>query len=854
MRIFISTIIAGLIASSIAFAQEHALIKDAQSDYAIILPDDAIPAEQTAAAELQQHLEQITGVLLPIVNAADYKTGPMIAVGFNSVLPPRLRQDNYPCFSDEELIIDADGTNLLLAGGRPRGALYAVYEFLHQLGVRWYTPEYTKTPSLAAVFLPRHPYRYQSPVIGRKMNSGNNASNQWRARNRLTCNTLWAPLGQEYGSLYSEGPDMHTFWRLVPKSVLDAHPDWLTEIDGKREVPVGTTWGLCLSRPDVRDFLIQRTIDYAKKNPERKIIWIGQNDGSRYCTCDQCRAFYAEHGDQPSSLVVQLINELSDTLEMHVPGCTVKTLSYSWSLTPPENMTVRDNVVVMFCPAGNWFQSIESDPKRLEIRQAMAAWRKLVKHIDIYLYFPHDDYWSPGPCTYVGAENIKWCTQNGANHLYVALSGHGDSYGSEFMHLRSWVYNRLMWNPALDTQELIDEFIADYYGPAAPLVAQAVQWTHQGIYDDAGLFKEYLNNEIVPPYVNPEIVRKVNLLFDAAYDTLPDDIYKKHLRFAWIPYLWADFWLGFNDLGRYEPTTGTWLVPMVQGDLRNRYGIMIKQFMAEQGVNALKEGRKFNPAALGLDKMGKAWPAALLKENTVEAVIIPDVGGKISAFRNVKGSFLPLKESWQGLAYEYPLISTTQETVNGRQITAYKLMEEFPQTVKLAYAAKDYAAHKEISLLKEVLTTEFTIEAKQKTEISSTNCVMFDLAEAVFGFYPLLYLEKNDGTWTKRVMGAETDFHWVQDAIDLTGCTGRLVLQRQQGPEGVLMILQPDQLNDLYFWYSRYQKGSPEYCGMLRFFINAKTGILNPGEQVKLTWSLRIIPHAADIVGADRLH
>lgn len=825
------------------------IISNNQANYPIVLSVNSKLAEETAAEMLRDTLLKITGVKLTIITADEYKSGPMLAVGFNSKLPKKLSSAAFGKLKDQELIIQSAPNTLLLAGGSPLGTLYAVYEYLYRQGVRWYTPTYTKIPKLAVVSIPQSPYRYCPPVVGRKENAGNHATNEWRSQARLTCKALWSPLGEKYGlPQQAEGPDMHTFWRLIPKSVLKNNPAWLCEIDGKREKPVGTTWGLCLSNPEVRKYVIKRTIKYAKKHPEKNTIWVGQNDGSNFCTCKNCQAFYDAHGGKPSSLILQIVNELSDALAKELPGRMVKTLAYSWSVPAPQNMTVRDNVIIMFCAQGSLVQPISSDPSRQKLRESFAAWRKIAKHMDVYLYFPHNDYWSPAPCNYVGAKNIKWCAQNGFDNMYVAISGHGNSFGSESMNLRSWVYSRLMWDPTLDTQELVDDFIYGYYGPAADAVKQAVKWTHENIYNKKGEFKKYKNGNVIPFYVNPKVVRKVNKLFEKTYNSLPKSIYKKHLSYAWIPYLWADFWLGFRDLGRYNSASRTWSVPMVEGTLRNRYSRLVKQFMREHRINALKELRKFNPALLGIDKMGISRPASLLRDGNIEAVIVPFVGGKIYGFRDKKLNFAPLKEFFRGLSMEYPLFSTTEEAINGKVISEYKLLKHKKNSLTLGYNKGDCSVRKVVSLLNGVLTSEFTLTAKRKKIFKYRNCVMFDLAKGVFGFHPTLYVEKNNGTWSKHVVGSETDFHWVQGKIDLSNSTGRIMLQRQNNKEGILMTINHKQLKNLSFWYSRYEKGNLAYCGMLRFFINGNPTDLNARQSLKLTWSLQILPDIADML------
>jgi hypothetical protein len=91
---------------------------------------------------------------------------------------------------------------------------------------------------------------------------------------------LWTSLPEKYGGGFGQGPNMHTFWRLLSVELLQAHPEWMAVVGEKRELPVGTTWGLNLSNVELRKVLIERTLAWARQNPDKKASGIGQNDGS----------------------------------------------------------------------------------------------------------------------------------------------------------------------------------------------------------------------------------------------------------------------------------------------------------------------------------------------------------------------------------------------------------------------------------------------------------------------------------------------------------------------------------------------------------------------------------------------
>ena len=174
----------------------HTLAQNGRTAYAITIPDDAIPAEKTAAQELQMHLKQMSGADFVIMMASEFNGGPRLAVGFQKGLPEVLSFEHYPNLGPEELVIDSNDDTILLAGGRPRGALYATYEFLESLGIRWYTPTETFIPQKPNLIVEIKPERYTSPFRSRTNVPGNGATAEWSARNRMNSLLEWGNPGE----------------------------------------------------------------------------------------------------------------------------------------------------------------------------------------------------------------------------------------------------------------------------------------------------------------------------------------------------------------------------------------------------------------------------------------------------------------------------------------------------------------------------------------------------------------------------------------------------------------------------------------------------------------------------------
>src|SRR5579871_1283508 len=146
----VSAAIILLLAVVVSAKAEFTIAKSGKAECVIVQSPDASPAETNAVAELASTLQLITGAQFTVqtnVNAAPKHAivigpGPMAAKLFPDVDLTKL--------GSEELVMRVKGGHLLLAGGRPRGTIYAVDRFLQeQCGVRWWTPWATNIPKRA---------------------------------------------------------------------------------------------------------------------------------------------------------------------------------------------------------------------------------------------------------------------------------------------------------------------------------------------------------------------------------------------------------------------------------------------------------------------------------------------------------------------------------------------------------------------------------------------------------------------------------------------------------------------------------------------------------------------------------
>ena len=122
--------------------------QDGQAKAVIVIAADAPEPEQYAAKELAEFLGKITGAKFESASQ-EKQDASCIFVG-----PAAAKWADEQFSTDglgaEGIVIRTIGDDLVLAGGQPRGTLYAVYTFLEdQLGCRWWSSTESTIPEQA---------------------------------------------------------------------------------------------------------------------------------------------------------------------------------------------------------------------------------------------------------------------------------------------------------------------------------------------------------------------------------------------------------------------------------------------------------------------------------------------------------------------------------------------------------------------------------------------------------------------------------------------------------------------------------------------------------------------------------
>ncbi|MFW6170464.1 MAG: DUF4838 domain-containing protein [Planctomycetota bacterium] len=444
-------------------ADTLSLADHGETEYVITVPDNAASPVRTAASELQSFLKEVTGANFPITSETDTPAGePRIVLGSSArgLLPDRKLEQ----LGHDGIIMKVVGNKLVLAGRPPRGTLYAVYTFLEDIvGCRWWTSTESHIPERPSLQVSRElDVRHVPPLRSRAAFYADTFDGVTAARFKLNGHHHRVP--PEYGGHYQFVGFVHTFFAFLPPSkYFDRHPEWYSEIDGKRTAERAQ---LCLTNKEMLEEMIQVALERLRAHPKAGLISISQNDWHGRCQCGACRAVEAEEGS-PAGPLIRFVNAVAREVEKEFPDVLVETLAYQYTRKPPAHVKPRENVIVRLCSIEcSFIQPLGRGKQNEQFRRDIEGWSEIASQLFVWDYVTNfSNYIVPHPNMRVLAPNIRFFTKNRG----IGLFEQGDSQSriGDFIRLRAWLLAHLMWDPSQDEEALINEFLKGYYGPAA---------------------------------------------------------------------------------------------------------------------------------------------------------------------------------------------------------------------------------------------------------------------------------------------------------------------------------------------------------------------------------------------------
>lgn len=532
------------------------LVEDGEPRATIVIARDAGAKVETAAAELAEYIEKISGARLPIVREggtkedgrrgrhedADRESGvpaapqcTLILVGKSSLtagleIPSGLtgarREEGYliqvqGLGKDEGPSSAAPhAARLVLAGndeGPYHGTEYAVYDFLRSLGVRWFLPGehgevVPRLPTIAVEprvvrsrpdFVMRNWWLHIRPPLAEE-------ERRWKLRNKMNPDEMFAIPGDSSAR------------NILPASrYFDEHPEYFAlNADGTRNPHLPN-----LTHPEAVEIAAGIIVDHLRRSPGAESYGFAPDDGlPRDYSPETAKlnSGFVELGGRPgvpgevstSQEWFRFADAVCARVRREVPDAFIATNGYANRDFPPQGMDLDDHLVVMFAAIWSCTLHAYDDPgcwQKVRQGQMLRRWCELCPNVWIYGY----NYGmlvsalTPIPETRKLRRDFPLMKRWGVMGFWDENRNVWAECGIASRYLRA----QLEWDADADGDAILADFYATWYGKAAP----AMRAYHDAIEDAIERTPIHGHEDrVLPEVYTPELIARLRPLIAEA--------------------------------------------------------------------------------------------------------------------------------------------------------------------------------------------------------------------------------------------------------------------------------------------------------------------------------------------------
>ncbi len=475
---------------------QYDLVKNAQSDYKIVIPEEPTENMQIASTDFQGLFEEATGAKLAIVadTAITYSDdAKIISIGDTACCEEVGLSATYYELGDSGYRIKTVGQNLFLYGASDYGDIFSLYGLLKRefgfvcySSTGYYIEEGCTDVKLKDYDVEDVPdFSIQSSGYGSiKLDPLTSLRMGYVAR--AEGSAFSGPLSVHNTCTYY----LNTGEYYDPNKPEQYHPKWYLEGGSQ----------LCYTaHGDEAEYeLMQETVlsimkrDWIKNfGTTARIILFSQEDFIVWCHCPACNTIIEKHGANSATQVL-FVNELAEKfsawmdseegapykkdfiimfLAYHeTTGAPVTYDSASDTYIPNgDEIILHPNVGVMFAPIFMNYHYSVYDKVNEDILTMAEGWLPLTENIGLFTYMTNfTNYCIYFDCLNSKQDLYKKVATNGKG-LWLYDEGVSGFSGQTpaFEVLTAYISSRLGRDASLDVNELIEDYFDNYFGPAS---------------------------------------------------------------------------------------------------------------------------------------------------------------------------------------------------------------------------------------------------------------------------------------------------------------------------------------------------------------------------------------------------
>lgn len=468
------------------------LAENGQTDYIVVIPENATEAVQYASQLLTKHFEEATGAKLRVEEDGGQKLDSeksVLSIGKTSILAETELDVSEKTMNYDGFRIKRYGKTVVLCGGTDSGTIYSAQEFLHrQFAYEVYAADESKIEKTSVSYLIDYDLTDIPDFWGRDMDGYLSKNNELAVALRMRTWTMNIPT-YDYGAARDWIPNNHHSFRTVLpiKTYGEDHPEWY-----------GTGTQICLTNEELIPVFIQNLEKMIEENPYGKVVNISEEDfgASLGNCCQTCKAEVAAYGK--SGYLVRFCNkvitEIEKWLDENYPDreLSYTTFGYtsSGTIQPPvvqqadgsykvidPSCVPHEKLYIRFTPLDPVCYSHSFDDPSCKLNTKIAGysegWLSITNRFMVYDYDACFRAYLTFHNTYNSLQkNYQFYKKMGVTNIFRQNTTTSTASMRSFMALNTYLNSKLMWNVDEDVNALISEFMTNYYGDGAKYMSE----------------------------------------------------------------------------------------------------------------------------------------------------------------------------------------------------------------------------------------------------------------------------------------------------------------------------------------------------------------------------------------------
>ena len=454
----------------------------------VIVPVNADPETLYASKELQEHLSKALKKEIKISKENTSLSGRKIYLG-NTAFAKKSGIDSKK-LKKEVSRIKVSGKDIIITGGKPRGVLYGVYEFLERFAnITWLDAHNTVIPEIKKLSVPQKTDLTIKPsfeyrAIFSAQNYGRNQAafeRNIRFRTRMRENVFWQEkfTGKEreqwgISRIFGRPSPLNTLYFYIREWPEKGMEEGLSLVKGGKRARPKTIYGpghVCFTSPKARQMFKKQMLAFiAQDRKEFPLDYpllynLSINDSADfYCICSGCAAA-AKKYKAHSGAMLEFVNDIAQEVEKHYPDVTIQTSAYLFVLQAPVGIKPRKNVAVRYSFFGKTMKKL-THPGNADRLKHLQDWGKLGK-LQIWNYWVNFGKYYPNAGIVnidTISSNLKLFYKHNVNYVFSECEFPDNA---SFHPLRLYAGYQLKKNVHQKLDDILDRFFSGYYKKSA---------------------------------------------------------------------------------------------------------------------------------------------------------------------------------------------------------------------------------------------------------------------------------------------------------------------------------------------------------------------------------------------------